>query len=55
MSQIINLWELNEAEQDELWVSSMCPKCGSKILDSVITVDYTSFLCSRCDILYICE
>ena len=55
MSQIINLWQLNDTEQDKLWINSVCPKCGAKIIQKEITVDYANFVCSRCDISYVCE
>jgi ribosomal protein L37AE/L43A len=52
--RMIQVYELNEQQQDILW-SDECPYCGSKIIETVRTVDYAYWVCSRCDIIFNCE
>ena len=55
MSKMVQTFELSISEQDALWIQNRCPKCGSIILDITKTVDYASFNCNRCDLVFICE
>lgn len=55
MSQLIQVWQLNSEEQDNLWINDKCPKCNSKIIQKDLTVDYAWWMCRYCDITYIIE
>jgi len=54
MSQLIQVWELNSEEQDNLWVSDLCP-CGAKIIQKDLTADLAWWHCTYCDTQYIVE
>lgn len=55
MSKIIQVYELQEHQQDELWIYNTCPNCGATIQDKGMTVDDAWWQCERCDRMYIVE
>lgn len=55
MSKFIQVYELPEHQQDELWIHSKCPNCGATIQDKGMTVDDAYWRCDRCDRVYLVE
>lgn len=55
MSRMVEVWSLNSEQQDNLWVSDICPYCNSKIVDKDLTVDIAYWHCVYCDNKFIVE
>lgn len=55
MSRLVQMWELNSEEQDNLWIDDRCPFCGAKIVSKNLTVDIAFWNCRFCDVEFVCE
>jgi len=55
MSKLIQVWELNSEEQDNLWIKNQCPFCKSNIIDRDLTVDIAYWNCRYCDVQFIVQ
>lgn len=55
MSQQIQLWSLDEEDQNEVMFNDKCPYCGSKIFERVSNAEGASWTCKYCDILFYIE
>jgi len=55
MSRLIQVWELNSEQQDNLWIKDKCPSCGAKIIEKDLTADLAYWSCRFCDTQYIVE
>ena len=53
--RLVQIWELNSNQQDNLWIKDECPFCGAKIVSKDITEDRALWDCRFCDAEFVCE
>jgi len=52
---MVQVWELNPEQQDDLWIRDKCPFCGAKIIERNLTCDEAYWKCVYCDYQFIQE